>query len=249
MIDSRLCEEFEKIDAPQLRNLLKLVCDNKGFALKHRHGKLFVKPENLFFGVDGFHDGKPRVTDFGDCDNYKEREKDVGIEVEDVPIKSKYEIHELVKANKKKHPGKSPTMFECENCYNCFCINNNPPNDCLWHPGQRITDLDDIIWAEYDPKKNGAIESLIDHPDFEDRWIWSCCSQFGSDWGCKNTRNKVLEEVKEPKKIFETTSEDSSNNYKDLEGSDLSDASEGMENVEEPAAKRARHNCYSVYRK
>ncbi|KAF7946200.1 hypothetical protein EAE96_009203 [Botrytis aclada] len=229
MIDSRLCEEFEKMDAPQLRNLLKLICDNKGFTLKHRHGKLFVKPEKVFVGVDGFHDGKPRLTHFGDCDNYKGREKEVGIEVEDVPIKSKYEIHELVKASKRKHPGRSSTMFRCQNCHNYFCINSNPSNDCLWHPGtfsisrpmpillifagKRTTDLDDIIWADHDPKKDGAIESLIDHPDFEDRWIWSCCSQFGSDWGCKNTRHKVLEDVKEPRNIFETAPEESSNDY------------------------------------
>ncbi|KAF7924821.1 hypothetical protein EAE99_006298 [Botrytis elliptica] len=248
MIDSRLCEEFEKMDAPELRNLLKLVCDNKGFSLKHRHGKLSVKPEKIFFEVDGFHDGKPRLTNFRDCDNYKEREKDVEIEVEDVPIKSKYEIHDLVKANKRKHPD-NPKMFKCNNCYNYFCIDNNPSNDCLWHPGQRTTDPDDIIWADHDTKRDGAIESLIDHPDFEDRWIWSCCSQFGSDWGCKNTRHKVLAEVKEPRNMFETTPEDSLNDYKDLDGSDSSDASEDMQNVEEPAAKRARYDCDSVYRK
>ncbi|TGO57399.1 hypothetical protein BOTNAR_0202g00030 [Botryotinia narcissicola] len=203
MIDSRLCEEFDKVDAPQLRNLLKLVCDNKGFTLKHCHGKLFVKPEKVFFGVDGFHDGKPRVTDFGDCDNYEEREEDVGIEVEEVLAKSKYEIHET-------------------------------------------TDLDDIIWADHDSKKDGAIESLIDHPDFEDRWIWSCCSQFGSDWGCKNARHKVLEEVKETRNIFEPTPEDSRSDCEDLEDSDSYDASEDREDVEEAAAKRARHNCNMV---
>ncbi|KAF7931090.1 uncharacterized protein EAE97_009299 [Botrytis byssoidea] len=249
MIDSRLCEEFDKMDAPQLRNLLKLVCDNKGFTLKHCHGKLFVKPEKVFFGVVGFHDGKPRVTDFGHCDNYEEREEDVGIEVEEVPAKSKYEIHELVRANKRKHPGKSTTMFRCENCYSYFCINNNPANDCLWHPGYRTTDLEDIIWADHDSKKDGAIESLIDHPDFEDRWIWSCCSQFGSDWGCKNTRHKVLEEVEETRNIFEPTPEDSRSDCEDLEDSDSYDASEDREDVEEPAAKRARHDYNSVYRK
>ena len=104
--------------------------------------------------------------------------------------------------------------------------------------GQKTTDLDDIIWADHDSKRDGAIESLIDHPDFEDRWIWSCCSQLGSDWGCRNTRHKVLEEVKDPRNTFETTGEDSSNDYKELEGSD---SSEDMEHVEKPVAKRPRY--------
>ncbi|KAM0141931.1 hypothetical protein ACHAP3_001924 [Botrytis cinerea] len=238
MIDSRLCEEFEKMDAPQLRDLLKLICDNKGFTLKHRHGKLFIKPEKVFFGVDGFHDGKPRLNNFTDCDNYTEGGRGVEIEVEDVPIKSKCEIYELVTASKRKHPGRSQTMFKCENCCSDFCIDNNPSNDCLWHPGQKTTDLDDIIWADHDSKRDGAIESLIDHPDFEDRWIWTCCSQLGSDWGCRNTRHKVLEEVKDPRNTFETTAEDSSNDYKELEGSD---SSEDMEHVEKPVAKRPRY--------
>ncbi|TGO90104.1 hypothetical protein BPOR_0079g00170 [Botrytis porri] len=60
------------------------------------------------------------------------------------------------------------------------------------------------------------------------------------------TRHKVLEEVKEPRNIFETTSEDSLIDYKNFEGSDSADASGDMENVEKPAAKRARYDCNSV---
>lgn len=129
-----------------------------------------------------------------------------------------------------------------------YIVISRPMSILLTIAGYRTTDLYDTIWADHDPKKDGAIESLIDHPDFEDRWIWSCCSQFGSDWGCKNTRHKVLEEVKETRNMFEATSEDSRSDYKVFEDSDSYDASEDMEDVEEPPAKRASHDCDSVSR-
>lgn len=64
-------------------------------------------------------------------------------------------------------------------------------------PGTRTTDLTDIIWADHDVEKLGAIEDLIDHPDFEDRWVWSCCGELGSDDGCKCRHHKVPEEFEE----------------------------------------------------
>ncbi|APA12166.1 hypothetical protein sscle_09g069360 [Sclerotinia sclerotiorum 1980 UF-70] len=133
-------------------------------------------------------------------------------------------------------------MFKCENCRNEFCIYNNPPNDCLWHPGQRTTDLDDVIWADHNNENHRAIEDLIDHHDFEDRWIWSCCGEMGSDWGCKITRHKVFEEFEEFNGSSDVASGDSSDDFKKLEDdSDSSgDLSEDWEDIEEPAAKRVK---------
>ncbi|KAJ8059614.1 hypothetical protein OCU04_011269 [Sclerotinia nivalis] len=242
MLDKRLEEEFEKMDAKQLRHLLKLMCDEKSFTLKHHHGKITVKSEKVFMMPGGFHDGKSRESNFEDCENYKEGDEEDEIEVENVPSKSKVEIRELVKSNKRKYPGYSPNMFKCENCYNQFCIFNNPSNDCLWHPGHRTTDLDDVIWADHNFEKHGAIEDLIDHHDFEDRWIWSCCGEMGSDWGCKITRHKVLEEFEEFNGSSDATSGDSSDDPEEFEDSDSSgDLSEDSEDMEEPAAKRVKH--------
>ncbi|KAI9642675.1 hypothetical protein NHQ30_008406 [Ciborinia camelliae] len=225
MVDSRLLEEFEKMEAPQLRHLLSLVCDNKSFSLKHRCGKLTVTAEKVCVTVAGFHDWKTGFSNFEDCENYKEGDE-TEEEVEDVPSKSKIEIEKLVKSNKRKFPDSDPTMFHCERCYMDFDIFNNPSNDCLWHPGTRTTDLTDIIWADHDVKKDGAIEDLIDHPDFEDRWVWSCCGELGSDWGCKCTRHTVGEEFEEIEDSSEDLPEDSSNSE--------------SEEVEEPAPKRVK---------
>lgn len=62
-------------------------------------------------------------------------------------------------------------------------------------------------------EKYGAIEDLIDQPDFEDRWVWSCCGEFGSDEGCKCTPHKVLEEFTG----YEDTTDDSSEDSEDTE--------------------------------
>ncbi|CAD6445320.1 df374279-07a2-4d83-be28-6c6e0719400a [Sclerotinia trifoliorum] len=242
MLDPRLEEEFEKMDAKQLRHLLKLVCDEKSFTLKHHRGKITVKPGKVFIMPAGFHDGKFKESNFRDCENYEEGDEEDGIEVEDVPSKSKIEIQKLVRSNKRKYPGYSSNMFMCEICHNEFCIYNNPSNDCLWHTGQRTTDLDDVIWADHNYEKHGAIEDRIDHHDLEDRWIWSCCGEMGSDWGCKITRHKVLEGFEEFNSSSDVASGDLSDESKKLdEDLDSSgDLSENWEDIEEPTAKRVK---------
>lgn len=136
MVDARLLEEFEKMDAPMLRHLLTLVCDSKSFKLKHGRGKLHVWPGKVFFNVDGFHDSKPELTDFKDCENYKEgEEEEVEDEVEEVPKKPSAEIRHLIKLNKRKYPAFDPTSFECENCHEQFDILSNSEHACNWHKG------------------------------------------------------------------------------------------------------------------
>lgn len=109
-----------------------------------------------------------------------------------------------------------------------------------------------MIWADHDVEKDGAIEDLIDDWDYEDRWMWTCCGQMGSDWGCKTTRHKVLEEFEDYEDLSDVedssdgSSESSSDESEEDDGSHVSedlfeDLSDEVDDIDEPAAKRVKH--------
>lgn len=129
-----MIEQFEKMDAPQLRHILALLCDEKRFSLKVADAKFDITAKNVFIWDRGIHYLKSNSKDFKGCENYKEGEDDED-ETKYVPHMSESEIEQLVKCNKRKFPNWEPTMFECERCRHEFDIYHNPSNDCVWHTG------------------------------------------------------------------------------------------------------------------
>lgn len=61
--------------------------------------------------------------------------------------------------------------------------------------GSKIPDDDDSVWDDYDAEIQGSPYGKQDDPDYEDGFIWSCCSKKPWDEGCKKTRHKCADNV------------------------------------------------------
>ena len=51
-------------------------------------------------------------------------------------------------------------------------------------------DFEDDFWADHDEDCHGDIDDLVDDPDVQDGFKWSCCGELGDAEGCKWTKHK-----------------------------------------------------------
>jgi hypothetical protein len=56
--------------------------------------------------------------------------------------------------------------------------------------------FDSDFWADHDEDCHGRIDDLIDEPDFEDGFQWTCYERLGGEDGCVRSRHKP--DVPEP---------------------------------------------------
>ncbi|PMD27004.1 hypothetical protein NA56DRAFT_697154 [Hyaloscypha hepaticicola] len=106
------------------------------------------------------------------------------------------DIEEAPKERKEKKPIAAaddemvPRYTICLRCKAEFDVTANDKRDCTWHSGEKEADFEDDFWADHDEDCHGDIDDLVDDPDVQDGFKWSCCGELGDAEGCKWTKHK-----------------------------------------------------------
>ncbi|KUJ12173.1 uncharacterized protein LY89DRAFT_722537 [Mollisia scopiformis] len=87
---------------------------------------------------------------------------------------------------------KTRQMARCQRCHTRFDIYDNKRKACLHHPGTKEPTDEDDFWCDHDEGIGGAIMTLVNEPDYEDGFVWSCCEKAIREDGCKRGNHMIV---------------------------------------------------------
>lgn len=112
----------------------------------------------------------------------------------------------------------------CKNCKVEFSVVDNHKSSCVYHEGsscsglprceltceigEKEADMESDMWIDHEEDHHGNIDDLVDDPEFEDGFLWSCCGGKVRSEGCIVSKHvpKQDDTAKRPRHILQPVS-------------------------------------------